>query len=57
MESEFVATCENCGLSPIQSDDLGEDGSCPQCGSEDLIFEVDEVEVDLFHPGPGPGWA
>lgn len=35
------------------------DGSefvCPGC-NEVASIQSDEVEVDLFHPGPGPGWG
>lgn len=57
METEYFGTCEGCGLTPIDADELGDGNVCPQCGSDDLTFQAYEIEVDLYHPGPGPGWG
>ena len=56
MEQEYSATCGSCGAEDIEGDDLSEEGCCPYCGSDDLEFDA-VMEVDLYHPGPGPGWV
>lgn len=54
--SEYFATCQACGLSPIGHADLADEDSCPECGSDDLTFEAGD-EVDASHPGAGAGWG